>query len=64
MFQQMGPDRPVFPEHLPLSQIQKGLKFGRFLQGTFQASRDNYLEANVGVQDREDFVNYLPLTLL
>uniref|UniRef100_A0A3P9M311 Exosome complex exonuclease RRP44 n=1 Tax=Oryzias latipes TaxID=8090 RepID=A0A3P9M311_ORYLA len=40
----------LFPEHLPLSKIQSGIKSGTFLQGTFKASRDNYLEATVFVQ--------------
>lgn len=40
----------LFPEHLPLSKIQAGIKSGSFLQGTFRASRDNYLEATVFVQ--------------
>ncbi|XP_020494844.2 exosome complex exonuclease RRP44 [Labrus bergylta] len=40
----------LFPEHLPLSRIQAGIKSGTFLQGTFRASRDNYLEATVFVQ--------------
>ncbi|XP_063347449.1 exosome complex exonuclease RRP44 [Pelmatolapia mariae] len=40
----------LFPEHLPLSRIQTGIKSGSFLQGTFRASRDNYLEATVFVQ--------------
>ncbi|XP_036396599.1 exosome complex exonuclease RRP44 [Megalops cyprinoides] len=39
----------LFPEHLPLSRIQAGIKSGGFLQGTFRASRDNYLEATVFV---------------
>ncbi|XP_027862987.1 exosome complex exonuclease RRP44 [Xiphophorus couchianus] len=40
----------LFPEHLPLSKVQVGIKSGSFLQGTFRASRDNYLEATVFVQ--------------
>uniref|UniRef100_I3IVR5 Protein DIS3 homolog n=1 Tax=Oreochromis niloticus TaxID=8128 RepID=I3IVR5_ORENI len=40
----------LFPEHFPLSRIQTGIKSGSFLQGTFRASRDNYLEATVFVQ--------------
>nr|XP_057914484.1 exosome complex exonuclease RRP44 [Doryrhamphus excisus] len=45
----------LFPEHLPLSRIQAGIKSGSFLQGTFKASRDNYLEATVFIQkDEED----------
>uniref|UniRef100_A0A4W4EGZ9 Exosome complex exonuclease RRP44 n=1 Tax=Electrophorus electricus TaxID=8005 RepID=A0A4W4EGZ9_ELEEL len=41
--------RVLFPEHLPLSRIQTGIKNGTFLQGTFRANRDNYLEATVFV---------------
>lgn len=40
----------LFPEHLSLSKVQAGIKSGSFLQGTFRASRDNYLEATVFVQ--------------
>uniref|UniRef100_A0AAQ5YFN8 Exosome complex exonuclease RRP44 n=1 Tax=Amphiprion ocellaris TaxID=80972 RepID=A0AAQ5YFN8_AMPOC len=40
----------LFPEHLPLSRIQAGIKSGSFVQGTFRASRDNYLEATVFIQ--------------
>lgn len=49
----------LYPEHLPLSAIQQGVKSGRFIQGTFRASRDNYLEANVSVHDEEKQVFYL-----
>ncbi|CAF0928716.1 unnamed protein product [Adineta steineri] len=45
----------IFPEHVPLSEVQRGIKSGRYLQGTFQASRENYLEANVFVQDSEKY---------
>ena len=51
--------RAVFPEHLPLSEIQKGLKSGKYLQGSFQTSRENYMEASVGVHDKEDRVRAL-----
>ncbi|KAM7408518.1 hypothetical protein PAMA_002310 [Pampus argenteus] len=44
----------LFPEHLPLSKIQAGIKSGSFLQGTFRASRDNYLEATVFVQGEQE----------
>lgn len=45
----------LFLEHLPLSRIQAGIKSGSLLQGTFRASRDNYLEATVFIQgDGED----------
>uniref|UniRef100_A0A6I8R570 Exosome complex exonuclease RRP44 n=2 Tax=Xenopus tropicalis TaxID=8364 RepID=A0A6I8R570_XENTR len=41
--------RLIFAEHLPLSKLQQGIKSGAYLQGTFRASRDNYLEATVWV---------------
>ncbi|XP_069746671.1 exosome complex exonuclease RRP44 [Narcine bancroftii] len=43
----------IFAEHLPLSKIQQGLKSNSYLQGTFRASRDNYLEAIVWVHGEE-----------
>uniref|UniRef100_A0A8B9JV80 Protein DIS3 homolog n=1 Tax=Astyanax mexicanus TaxID=7994 RepID=A0A8B9JV80_ASTMX len=50
----------LFPEHLPLSRIQVGIKSGTFLQGTFRASRDNYLEATVFIHgDGEDSTEVL-----
>ncbi|KAM9021564.1 exosome complex exonuclease RRP44 [Ara ararauna] len=39
----------IFPEHIPLSKLQQGIKSGNYLQGTYRASRDNYLEATVWV---------------
>lgn len=44
----------LYPEHLPLSKIQTGIKSGSFIQGTFRASRDNYLEATVFIQKEGD----------
>eukprot|EP00794_Sanderia_malayensis_P006904 gene6904-7682_t len=44
----------LFPEHLPLSGIQRGIKSGKYLQGTFFASRENYLEGSVRVADRDE----------
>lgn len=49
-------DRLLFPEHLPLSEVQRGIKVGRYLQGSFMASRENYLEANVSVHDKDQMV--------
>ncbi len=43
----------IFPEHLRLVDIQTGLKSGRYLQGAFKASRENYLEATVFVYENE-----------
>nr|XP_056717723.1 exosome complex exonuclease RRP44 [Euleptes europaea] len=41
--------RIIFSEHLPLSKLQQGIKSSLYLQGTFRANRDNYLEATVWV---------------
>lgn len=46
----------IFPEHLALSVIQVGLKSGRYLQGTFQASRENHQEGYVNVPSMEQWV--------
>lgn len=43
----------IFPEHWKLSDIQAGLKSGKLFQGTYQSSRENYLEANVFLNDNE-----------
>lgn len=56
-----GGKNVLFPEHLSLPQLQAGIKEGRFKQGTFQASRENYREAYVSVQgeDKRVFVKGL-----
>ncbi|XP_020612020.1 exosome complex exonuclease RRP44-like [Orbicella faveolata] len=41
----------IYPEHLPLTKIQVGLKSGKYLQGAFHRSRENYTEAYVFVHD-------------
>ncbi|XP_048197208.1 exosome complex exonuclease RRP44 [Perognathus longimembris pacificus] len=46
----------IFSEHLPLSKLQQGIKSGSYLQGTFRASRENYLEATVWIHgDTEEY---------
>ncbi|XP_033213387.1 exosome complex exonuclease RRP44 isoform X2 [Belonocnema kinseyi] len=47
---------PLFPCHLPPSQLHEGIKSGRFMQGTFLASRENFLEGSVNVEGIEKFV--------
>ena len=49
-------EKLIFPEHLPLSAIQTGLKSGKYHQGVFHGSRENYLEGSVGVASMEKFV--------
>lgn len=47
---------PLFPPHLTPAQIHDGIKSGKLLQGSFLASRENYLEGSVNVEGREKFV--------
>ena len=49
-------DKLLYPEHLALSTIQSGVKSGKYLQGVFQGSRENYLEGFVNVSSLEKFV--------
>ena len=42
-----GKSKFIFPEHFPLSVIQTGVKGGRYQQGIYQGSRENYLEGVV-----------------
>lgn len=48
----------LFPPHLTPQQIHDGIKAGNFLQGTYYASRENFLEGSVNVEGHEKFVNY------
>ncbi|XP_075055918.1 exosome complex exonuclease RRP44 [Mixophyes fleayi] len=41
--------RLMFSEHIPMSKLQQGIKSGTYIQGTFRASRENFLEATVWV---------------
>lgn len=47
----------LFPPHLSTMTIHDGIKTGKFLQGTFLASRENYLEGSVNVENFEKFVS-------
>ncbi|KAL4234603.1 exosome catalytic subunit dis3 [Mactra antiquata] len=49
-------DKVQFPEHLPLNEILRGIKSGKYLQGSFIASRENYLEANVSVKSEDRWI--------
>lgn len=43
----------LFPSHLTPSEILEGIKAKKLLQGSFQASRENFLEGQVNVEDRD-----------
>ena len=45
-------------------EIQRGIKSGKYLQGNFVASRENYLEANISLQTSDEMVRSLTLILL
>ncbi|XP_052872817.1 exosome complex exonuclease RRP44 [Anopheles cruzii] len=47
---------PLFPSHLTASQIHQGIKSESLLQGSFLASRENYLEGFVRVEGIEKAV--------
>uniref|UniRef100_A0A182N1Q5 Protein DIS3 homolog n=1 Tax=Anopheles dirus TaxID=7168 RepID=A0A182N1Q5_9DIPT len=44
---------PLFPSHLTSTQIHEGVKSGKLMQGAFLASRENYLEGYVRVENEE-----------
>lgn len=46
----------IFPPHLTLTEIHDGIKSGKILQGSFLASRENYLEGFVNVEGMEKSV--------
>lgn len=57
------PTSNVFPPHLSMNEIMEGIREKRLLQGTFQASRENYLEGNVSVEGYENPVSVHTETL-
>ena len=50
--------QPVFPPHLTVVQMHDGIKSGKYYQGSFMASRENFLEGNVNVECFEKFVSF------
>lgn len=49
--------KPLFPPHLTLVQIHDGIKNGKLYQGSFAASRENFLEGSVNVECFEKAVS-------
>lgn len=45
--------RQIFPCHLTPVQIHEGIKAKKLFQGSFQASRENFLEGQVNVESFE-----------
>lgn len=48
----------IFPPHLTVNEIHEGIKSGKLLQGSFAASRENYLEGFVNVEGMEKSVSF------
>lgn len=44
----------LFPKHLTTIEIHERIKKGKLFQGTFRASRENFLEGSVNVDGREE----------
>lgn len=53
----------IFPPHLTLTEIHDGIKSGKLLQGSFAASRENFLEGFVNVEGMEKSVSRISLIL-
>lgn len=49
--------KDIFPLHLTNVDLLNGIKAGRLYQGTFRASRDNFLEGFVNVESLKDPVS-------
>lgn len=48
-----GPRTEFFPQHLAPAQIHEGIRSGKLKQGSFAASRENYLEGFCNVEGYE-----------
>lgn len=48
----------IYPPHLTVNEIHEGIKSGKLIQGSFQASRENYLEGYANVEGMEKSVRF------
>ncbi|GLV32990.1 Dis3 [Carabus blaptoides fortunei] len=55
-FHALDEGKDLFPQHLTTYQIHEGIKSGTLLQGTFHASRENFLEGFVNVDGHEESI--------
>ena len=49
--------KDIFPPHLSTAELLLGVKEGKLHQGTFRASRDNFLEGFVNCEEFKDSVS-------
>ena len=54
----------LYPAHLTPIQIHSGIRNGKLYQGTFHASRDNFLEGTASVNGFEKPVSFNSFKLL
>ncbi|XP_055847363.1 exosome complex exonuclease RRP44 [Episyrphus balteatus] len=47
---------PLFPPHLSIVEIHEGIRAGKLLQGSFMASRENYLEGFVSHENYDSMI--------
>ena len=53
-----GGDKDIFPRHLTQAEMSQKLKTGELRQGTYGASRENYLEGFVHVEGLDKPVRF------
>lgn len=51
--------KPIYPCHLTPAELHDAIKNGRLQQGTFLASRENFMEGTVNVDGMEKAVSSL-----
>lgn len=58
LFQLAAKEKFEYPPHVSPAELKRGLTSGKYLQGSFRASRDNYLEGEVMAsgQDKPVFI--------
>lgn len=49
--------KPIYPCHLAPAELHDGIKNGKLLQGTFLASRENFMEGSINVDGMEKSVS-------
>jgi exosome complex exonuclease DIS3/RRP44 len=54
----------LYPAHLTPTQIHSGIRNGKLHQGSFHASRDNFLEGTATVSAFEKPVSYILILIL
>lgn len=56
--------KDIFPPHLSNVELLTGIRDGKLYQGTFRASRDNFLEGFINVDGFKDMVSHSKIFVL